>query len=178
MSTAALALSEPERQVIYQLRLDGLSLREIGTRTGRHWTTVRKAVRADGQQAKLHDVRTMRSAIAHFRFVPPPKRMRLLRVCDAVLAEARDWCRHQQRINAGMLCASVGGLSYDDAMTFLRIFWWVTRPISLRHQVERERHQVRPAPGRCVETHLPDHAWLTERAVREIESIEMVEELP
>ena len=133
MTAAALALTEPERQVIYSLRLEGRSLREIGRETGRHWTTVRKAVQAEGQQAKLATVRTMRSAIAHFRFVPQPKRLRLLRVTDDALLEARNWCRRQDSITAGMLsCAT--SLSYDDAMTFLRVFWWVARPISLRHQ--------------------------------------------
>jgi hypothetical protein len=133
MPAAALALTEPERQTIYQLRVEGRSLREIGRATERHWTTVRKAVRAEGQQAKLHSVRTMRSAISHFRFVPQPKRLRLLRVTDRALLEARDWCRGQDRLNAGMLSHSTS-LSYDDSMTFLRIFWWVSRPISLRHQ--------------------------------------------
>lgn len=134
MPATALALSEPERQSIYALRVAGHSLREIGAATGRHWTTVRKAVATDGQQAKLATVRTMRSAIAHFRFAPQAKRLRLLRVCDDVLLGARNWCRGQQIINAGMLSASIDGLSYDDAMTFLRVFWWVSRPVSLRHR--------------------------------------------
>lgn len=134
MSTAALALTEPEREQIYLLRANGHSLREIGQRTGRHWTTVRKAVLAGGQQAKLSDVRTMRSAIAHFRFIPPSERLRLLRVTDEVLLEARNWCHGQARITAGMLAAAVDGLSYNDAKTFLRIFWWVSRPVSLRAQ--------------------------------------------
>ena len=133
MPATAIALSEPERQNIYALRIEGRSLREIGAATGRHWTTVRHAIAADGQQAKLATVRTMRSAIAHFRFAPQAKRLRLLRVCDDVLLEARNWCRGQQIINAGMLSHATR-LSYDDAMTFLRVFWWVSRPVSLRHR--------------------------------------------
>jgi hypothetical protein len=128
----ALALTEPERQNIYALRIQGRSLREIGAATGRHWTTVRHAIRADGQQAKLRDARTMRSAVAHFRFVPIAERLRLLRVDDDTLLEARDWCHGQARIDAGMLSRAVDGLSYNDAKTFLRVFWWVARPVSLR----------------------------------------------
>lgn len=132
MALAALALNEPERQVIYQLRIEGRSLREIGAATGRHWTTVRKAIQADGQQAKLATVRRMRAAIAHFRHVPQPERLRLLRVTDDTLLKARDWCLGQSRIDAGMLSRAIDRLSYNDAKTFLRVFWWVSRPVSLR----------------------------------------------
>src|SRR3982750_315798 len=122
-------LSEPERRSIYQLRLEGRSLREIGQEVGRHWTTVHKAVAAN-RPAKLDDVRRMRKAIAHHRFTPPHKRLRLLRVTDAALLGARDWCRGQDSLNAGLLAAATV-LGYDDAVTFLRIFWWLERPVSL-----------------------------------------------
>lgn len=130
MSTVV--LSEPERQSIYALRLEGRSLREIGQELGRHWTTVRKAVSAEAGLDKLEDVRRMRKAIAHYRFAPPAKRLRLLRATDNTLLEARDWCRRQDNLTAGLLAAATS-LSYNDAVTFLRIFWWCARPVSLRH---------------------------------------------
>jgi hypothetical protein len=135
MQAGAIALTEPERQNIYRLRVQGLSLREIGEKVGRHFTVVRKYCAADGHDAKLATVRSMRAAIAHHRHTAPLQRMRLLRVTDRTLLAARDFCRHATPpVTTAALAAAVPGLAENDARAFLSVFWWLSRPISLRHR--------------------------------------------
>lgn len=135
MPAADLALREPERQAIYRLRIQGLSLREIGEKVGCHFTVVRKYCATDNHDAKLRTVRAMRAAIAHHRHTGPHQRMRLLRVTDSTLLAARDFCRHATPpVTTAHLAAAVPGLAENDARAFLSVFWWLSRPISLRYR--------------------------------------------
>jgi hypothetical protein len=135
MTAAALALREPERQAIYRLRIQGLSLREIAGKVGCHFTVVRKYVQTDGHDTKLRTVQAMRHAIAHHRFADPAHRMRLLRVTDRTLLAARDFCRvATPPVTTAALASAVPALSENDARTFLQIFWWLSRPISLQRR--------------------------------------------
>lgn len=125
--------TEEERALMCRLRAQGLSLREIGAAVGRDHKTVRLVTTAGGNAAHLEDVRRMRAAISHNRFRTRAERLRLLRLDDATLLAVRDWCRAQEHgIDAGAVSRAVPGVSYDQAKTWLRIFWWVSRPVSLR----------------------------------------------
>lgn len=132
--TAALALTDTELENIHSLRVAGHSLREIGQRTGRHWTTVHAALAGPDRPARIGDAAAIRATIARSHRISRYERLRLLGIDDATMLDARDHCLLHDGQNAAQLAANVPGMSENLARLWLRVFWWVSRPVSLRAQ--------------------------------------------
>lgn len=129
--TAALALTDTERETMQDMRRAGRTLREIGQATSRHFTTVHAVVTprdSRDRHDRVGDARACRAAIARSQRLARHERTRLLGLDDDTMLEARDECLLNEARNPVHLAAAVPGLNENMARLWLRVFWWVSRP--------------------------------------------------